>query len=136
MSICLYARINRKCLNQDLLDEQINRYINEKNKGTECLYFKNMLNNGDINISFIEEKRPPYNIYDFSTCDKEFKYIQVIIFDIKKDLLSHDVYIIIIDFCKELREKILCNILITSDVYDEICLMKEGKIEWLNSVFR
>lgn len=84
----------------------------------------------DIIISFIKEKTAPYNVYDSDIIGNEFEFLQLIIFDIDKESSSTDEYKEIINFCEFLNEKIDSSILITSDMHDEICFLKENKIIW------
>lgn len=84
--------------------------------------------NEDV-ISFFSEKTFPYNVYDSSIIG-DYVYEQLLIFDIRKDLALNWKYERIIDFCIYLRKQINSDMLLTSDVYDDICLIEESGIIW------
>lgn len=76
------------------------------------------------------EKEPPYNVYDSNIVNDEFEYMQLILFEIEKEEATIDFYEEIIRFYKYLNEKIDSDILVTSDVHDEICLLNGTEIVW------
>ncbi len=78
----------------------------------------------------MSEKRPPYNVYDSNLINGEFEYVQIIVFDINKEEASADTYKEIISFCAYLKGIIDSDILVTSDVHDDICLLKGKEIIW------
>lgn len=78
----------------------------------------------------MSEKKPPYNVYDSNIINDEFEYVQLILFDMKKEEASIDNYREIISFCIYLKEKVDSDILVTSDVHDEICLLEGKEIIW------
>ena len=69
-------------------------------------------------------------MYDSNIINDEFEYVQLIIFDIKKEEATIDTYKEIISFCIYLNGKIDSDILITSDAHDDICLLKGKEIIW------
>lgn len=48
--------------------------------------------------------------------------------------VSVDVIRMVVDFCIYLRRHIECDILVTSDMHDEICLLKNQTIIWNEDV--
>lgn len=44
------------------------------------------------------------------------------------------VYKLIIEFCKYLKTKIESDILVTSDVHNDICLLKEKEMIWSEDI--
>ena len=56
--------------------------------------------------------------------------MQLIIFDIRKDKALKDTYIRIVDFFIDLSQETGSDILVTSDMYDEICLIQSQGIIW------
>ena len=69
-------------------------------------------------------------MYDSNIINDEFEYAQLILFAIKKEEASIDIYKDIICFCIYLRGKIDSDILVTSEVHDDICLLKGKEIIW------
>lgn len=135
MSVCVYGRINKKCINEDLLEKIITEYFSFSDNvvrlmNKESVTYEGINDCNKIIVTFVNEKKPPYNVYDSAIYDGEYEYMQLIIFDIKKEESYIDEYKKIIDFCIYIRDKIEGDILVTSDVYDEICLLKEKKIIW------
>lgn len=135
MSICIYARINKKSIDKIALERVLNEFfLPQKNivihKEKYCLTYENVFEDDSVVISFVSEKKPPYNIYDSSLCDGEFEYTQLVIFDIKKGESSIDKYKRIIDFCIYLKKNLSGDILVTSDAHSEICLLKEEDLIW------
>lgn len=131
MSICVCGRIKRKCMDEDLLEKFLTDYygsnIIRENNG-DCVIYEIMNSEDDVIISFINEKKPPYNVYDSDIIGDEFEYVQLIVFDIKKEEATMDKYKKIIGFLIHLKEKINSDILITSDIHNDICLLRDKEI--------
>ena len=135
MSICVYGRIKRKCMNEDLLERFLADYYSSgsdiiREKNGNCVTYEIVNSEDDVIISFIDEKKTPYNVYDSNIIDDEFEYVQLILFDLKKEKASIDKYKKIIRFLIYLKEKINSDILITSDVHNDICLLQDKEIIW------
>lgn len=135
MSICVYGRIKRKCMDANLFERFLADYyssesniIREKNKN--CVTYKVFNGENDVIISFLNEKKAPYNVYDSNIIGDEFEYVQLILFDIEKEHASIDKYKEIIRFLIYLKGKINSDILITSDIHDDICLLQGEEIIW------
>lgn len=134
MSICVYGRIKRKCINNNLLEKTLvtlftpKRNVKKNNNMYET--YDSVSNEKVMTVSFISEKKAPYNVYDSNIINAEFEYMQLIIFDIAKEKASVDIYKEIINFCVCLNRKTNSDILVTSDAHDDICLLTERKINW------
>ena len=138
MSICVYGRIKRKCINEDLLEEFLVDFFSPKSdivrkNNEKCVTYEGISNN-KVSISFISEKKPPYNVYNSNIIHDEFQYIQLIIFEIEKEEATIDKYKEIINFCIYLKEKIDSDILVTSDIHDDICLLEETEAIWSKDI--
>lgn len=135
MSIYFYGMINKRCINEDLLEKFIADYfspsknvIKKRNKGS--VIYEGFIDADKIIMSFVSEKKPPYNVYDSNIIGSEYEYIQLIIFDVNKSESSIDTYKEIINFCIYIRKRIGGDILITSDIHDDICLLKKQDRIW------
>lgn len=135
MSICVYGRIKQKYMDEDLFERFLADYyssesniIKEKNKN--CVTYEFANGEDDVIISFMNEKKAPYNVYDSNITGDEFEYVQLILFDIKKENASVDKYKEIIRFLIYIKEKINSDILITSDVHNDICLLQDEETIW------
>ena len=135
MSICVYGRIKRKCINEDLLEKFLVDFFSLKSniireKRGNCVIYEGVSKESEVTISFVNEKKPPYNVYDSNIISDEFEYVQLILFDIKKEEATIDKYKNIISFLIYLREKIDSDILVTSDVHNDICFLEGKEIFW------
>lgn len=135
MSICVYGRIKRKCMDEDLFERFLADYyssesniIREENKN--CVTYEVVKGEDDVIISFIYEKKAPYNVHDSNIIGDEFEYVQLVLFDIKKEHAFTDKYKEIIRFLIYLKGKINSDILITSDVHNDICLLQDEETIW------
>lgn len=139
MSICVYGRIKRKCINEDLLERFLAEFFLSKSNivkknNEKCVIHEGISNKNKVSISFISEKKPPYNIYDSDLVNGEFEYIQLIIFEIEKEEATIENYREIINFCFYLRKRIDSDILVTSDVHNDICLLEGTEVIWSKDV--
>lgn len=138
MSICFCAGLQQKCLNQEWLYQIISEYWFEnqilQQKEERCIFYEGM-KDGIVGIAFIEEERYPYSIYISDILGKEYHMAQSIVFCTDKMQYSIDTYKKIIDFCIFLKSKITSNLLLTSDVHNEICFIYENGIIWAKEVF-
>ncbi len=135
MAICFCGRIKQRCMNEELFESFLTDYyfwenniIRESNEN--CVTYQFMNSEEDVIISFMNEKKAPYNVYDSGILGEEFEYAQLILFDIKKENASVDKYKEIIRFFLCLKEKINSDILVTSDVHNDICLLQDEVIIW------
>lgn len=135
MSLYIYGRICKKNVDNQTLKEtivrffSINKHIIEQNDRNYTIY-ENICDDNEIILSFVNEKKPPYNIYESKITNCEFQYMQLIIFDIRKDKALKDTYIRIVDFFIDLSQETGSDILVTSDMHDEICLIQSKGIIW------
>lgn len=135
MAICICGRIKRKCIDKDLLERTLVEFFSPKNEiiiqnDGKCVTYEGFYDENSVTVTFISEKKPPYNVYDSNITNDEFKYVQLILFDIEKEKASVDCCKRIINFCIYLKEKIDSDLLLTSDMHDDICLLKEKEIIW------
>jgi len=139
MSICVYGRIKKTCINEILLERFLAEFflpqndIIKKNNG-KCVSYENVCGEKNVTISFVSEKKPPYNVYDSNIIDDKFEYIQLILFEVEKEEATIDNYKEIIRFFIYLNENLNSDILVTSDAHDEICLLKKAEIVWAKGV--
>lgn len=139
MSICVYGRIKRKCINEDLLEGFLVEFFSPKSdivrkNNKKCVIYESISKKNKVSISFISEKKPPYNVYDSNIINDEFEYIQLIIFEIEKEEATINNYKEIINFFIYLKEKIDSDILVTSDVHDDICLLEGTEAIWSKDI--
>lgn len=135
MSICVYGRIKRKCIKENLFERFLVEFFSPKSDivrrmDEKSVTYEGVSSENTVSISLVLEKKPPHNVYDSNIVNTEFRYVQLIIFEIKKEEATIDNYKKIIMFFIFLNNKIDSDILVTSDVHDEICLLKKTEIIW------
>ena len=86
MAICVCGRINGKCIDEDFLERIIREFFSPKKdiirkEHQECVTYEDVKNENKVIISFISEKKPPYNVYDSNIINDEFEYLYLILFD-------------------------------------------------------
>lgn len=134
MSLCVYGRIEGKIFNEKSLETCLNHYFSNGyetiKENSDCAAYEIKNNEGKAIVSFISEKKSPYNIYDSDIINGEFEYQQLLIFELNKEDATMDFYIEIIKFLKYLFQEKKNRILVTSDAHDEICLLNDKDILW------
>ena len=133
MSICIYSRVKGKKINVEILEkviEDLGFFSNGSVKeiGRTCISYEDIKDDTEI-ISFVNERTFPYNIYE-SSITGDYEYAQLLVFDIKKERALKEEYEKVICFCDHLRKEINSEMLLTSDIYDDICLLEERNIIW------
>ena len=106
MSLCVYGRIEGKTFNENLLKTYLNHYFSggyriiKENSG--CAVYEVRNNESKTIVSFIHEKKSPYNIYDSDIINDEFEYNQLLIFELDKEDATMNSYREIIRFLRHL----------------------------------
>lgn len=138
MSISVSGRIKMKKLNSELYKKIISEYpLYKKAINIEDNDFSYIGNDFGYDISFIEKKAPT-NIWDSDILGDEYEYSQIIIFDLYKemerveDINYNEAFQSIIDFFIFLNKEIASQILVTSDVHNDICYIDKD-IRWSES---
>ena len=139
MSICVCGRIKRKCIDEDFLERILREFFSPKRdiikeNNQRCVSYEGVYSGDKVTISFISEREPPYNVYDSNIINDEFKYAQLIIFGVAKEVATIDTYKEIINFCIYLKSKADSDILVTSEVHNDICLLKGNEIIWSKKI--
>lgn len=133
MSLSMCTRIKDKCINKKQFEDLLVRFFihasTEKSEDGECVTYSGYYSRYGFIISFIEQKKGPYNIYDSEILDDEYKYNQSIIFDIDKNKDISAIYNIILEFCCFIHQNVETDFLITSDSHGELCLIKTPENE-------
>ena len=134
MSLCVYGRIEGKTFSEKPLETCLNHYFSggyriiKENSG--CAVYEVSNSESKTIVSFIHEKKHPYNIYDSDIINDEFEYNQLLIFELDKEDAAMNSYREIIRFLKHLSQETKSRILVTSDAHDEICLLDGRDILW------
>lgn len=142
MSLWMYARMNRNNLDSKLVEKMLKdffpdtrefvRNIDETAVRTVIRY--QGVSSKLEKVLFVTELKQSYNAYESNLNSEDFQYEQELIFCLDKTKVSVDVIRMVVDFCIYLRRHIECDILVTSDMHDEICLLKNQTIIWNEDV--
>ena len=133
MSISVVGRIKEIKLNEELFKKYIISYFNT-NMQHNLVYDKEVFfykcNEFSFNIIGDYDRKYPANIWDSDILNDEYEYSQIIMFDLCKEIDYERAYKCIHDFFAFLHKEILCDILVTSDVFNDICYMTDHKYYW------
>ncbi len=143
MSLCVYGRIEERSkfapkmpsqtLNEKSLETCLNHYFSngyEIKGNSDCAVYEIKNDESKTIVSFINEKKSPYNIYDSDIIEGEFECHQLLVFELDKEGATINLYIEIMRFLKYLSQETKNRILVTSDAHDEICLLDDKNISW------
>lgn len=134
MSISVCARIKEKCVCEELLEKAIADFFQPpkdilvQRDATRVTY--EGIDEDGIMVIYFNGNSRPCKIYDSRITGGEYEYMQTIYFDIGKETATIDRFAKMISFCIYLYGKVKSEILVTSDVHDDICLVKAGEILW------
>ena len=133
--ILVCGRVNKNCIDEKLLEKVIMEFflpvsIIVKQVNNNCVTYEGITADNKVIISFVNKNGLLSNFWESNIISGKFEYVQLIIFDINKSDATIDTYKNIIEFCIYLRVKIKSDILVTSEVHDDICLLKELEIIW------
>lgn len=135
MSICVCGRIQRKCLDEDSLEKFLVGYFSPNGSvvreiGEKCVTYEGLNGESIISASFVREEAPPYNVYESAILKGEFEHAQSVTFDLKKEEATMEAFQKIILFFVWLVQRTDSDVLVTSDVHDELCLVRKTEILW------
>lgn len=132
MSVDIAAKIEKKYFSADIIKNSlcdffectvnIDRIDQSKYKFT-CFY-----ENDDIILFFVDYCS--YHYWDSVILTKEYPYLQSLIFNISKhsDLTKN--FETVFKFLMELQKTYNGELLITSDIHNEICYITDSKVIW------
>lgn len=129
------GRVNKYCIDENLLEKVMVEFFSPKSALSKQICsnhvtYEGITDENKVIISFVNKKSSPYNIFDSSIVNGEYEFTQLLLFEINKQDATIDTYKNVIEFCIYLRSKIQSDILVTSEVHDDICLLKEQEIIW------
>jgi len=76
----------------------------------------------------MNEKKFPYNVFDSEITNDEFEYNQLVAFDINKESATLENIQFILNFFIYIKKQVNSQILVTSDVHNDICLLRNEEI--------
>lgn len=135
MSLSIYGKIQRNCVTADTVENALIRFFADsrdylKTAEAERITYWNIDRESILEVHFIREKKPPYNVWYSNILGSNFSYAQLIMFDLNKENASISTNKKIIDFFIFLRKQIESDILVTSDAHGDLCFVKANEVIW------
>ena len=133
MSITVVGRIKENTISEELIKRYIISYFRTDTRHSllyeeESFYYK--CNEFSFHIMWDNDREYPANIWDSDILNDEYSYSEIIMFTLNKEIDYDSAYKSILDFFIFLHGYILCDILVTSDVHDDICFISDNDILW------
>lgn len=135
MSIGVCGKVQKRCVDTDILEGMIDEVFVPssdftKEETAEGAIYRGIDQDNILTIFFIRDNESRYNVWYSEIMHSEYQYSQSVSFDIWKEDATIAVYQSVIHFFICLREKVESDILVTSDVHNDICLLKAGETLW------
>lgn len=136
MSVDITAKIGENIFSVDIIKQSlcdffdctVNTEIIDMNKYKFTCFYEN----DDIILFFVDNCKFYY--WDSSILNKEYQYLQSLVFDISKFSDLNRNYETVLRFIIELQKARNCEVLVTSSIYDEICYINiDSKVIWSNN---
>ncbi len=133
MSIEITAKIEKKILSADIIKQSLCNFF--KCKVNMCRIDKNkykftcFYQNDDIIMYYCDNFKCHY--WDSIILKEEYSYLQNLLFDVSKYSDVNKAFEIVLKFIIEVQKTYNSEIIITSNIHDEICYINgESKITW------
>ena len=136
MSVDIAAKIREKIFSVDNIKKSLCNFFKctvnidrmEQNKYKFTCFYEN----DDIILFLIDNNK--YQSWDSVILNKDFPYLQSLIFDISKFSNLNKNFETILRFLIELQMTSICEVLVTSSIHDEICYINiDSKVIWSNN---
>lgn len=136
MSVDIAAKIREKIFSVDNIKKSLCNFFKctvnidrmEQNKYKFTCFYEN----DDIILFLIDNNK--YQYWDSVILNKDFPYLQSLIFDISKFSNLNKNFETILRFLIELQMTSICEVLVTSSIHDEICYINiDSKVIWSNN---
>jgi hypothetical protein len=136
MSIDISAKIKNKIFSVDIIKKSLCNFfectVNIDKIGQDKYKFTCFYENNDIILFFDDDCK--YHYWDSIILEKEYSYLQSLIFDISKHSDLAQNFEIVFKFLIELQKTCIGEILITSNIHDDICYINaDSKAIWTNN---
>lgn len=138
MSLWMYAKISQKSFELKLVETMLKDFFPnakalvrnvDKSAMRTVIGYQGVSSDLD-EVLFLAEQKRPFSTYESNLYGGDFQYEQELIFCLDKSKVTVEVTRMVVNFCIYMRGHIECDILVTSDMHDEICLLKEQTIIW------
>lgn len=136
MSVDITAKIGENVFSANIIKQFLcdffDRPVNTEKIDTNKYKFTCFYENDDIILFFIDNCK--YHYWDSIILTKEYPYLQSLIFNISKNSDLTKNFEIIFKFLIELQKTYNGEILITSNIHNEICYINtDSKVIWSNN---
>ena len=139
MSLEMSLRIKKKIITKSEFEYSVKKFFNNKelNAVNNYIYgisIHDFYNSYGIIFTLIEDKKPPYNIYDSELIKGEYEYSQVLSFEIDKTRELNIIYDTIFKYVLNMVKKFHLEALLTSDFSEDICLFQTDEVYYNKNV--
>lgn len=136
MSVDITAKIGENVFSANIIKQFLcdffDRPVNTEKIDTNKYKFTCFYENDDIILFLIDNNK--YQYWDSVILNKDFPYLQSLIFDISKFSNLNKNFETILRFLIELQMTSICEVLVTSSIHDEICYINiDSKVIWSNN---
>lgn len=137
MSIEISAKIKKAVFSVNVIKKSLSDFFNSSAKvyqiGESSYKFTQFCENDDI-ILFFRYYNNDYHYWDSLILKAEYSYCQSLVFDVSKFSDVANNFKIVFEFLLELQKTYNSDILITSNIHDEICYINiDSKAIWSNN---
>lgn len=93
MSLSIYGKIQSNCVTADTVENALIRFFADsgdylKTEEAERITYWNIDREIILEVHFIREEKPPYNVWYSDILGSNFSYAQLIMFDLNKENAS------------------------------------------------
>lgn len=137
MSVEISAKIKKDVFSVNIIKKSLSDYFNSPAKvdeiGENSYKFTHFYENDDIILFFIYYNND-HHYWDSLILKTEYSYCQSLVFDVSKFSDLSDNFKIVFEFLLELQKTYNSDMLITSNIHDEICYIDiDSKKIWSNN---
>lgn len=139
MSIEFSLKIKEQKLNEEILVEIMNSYerdVNVLHHSDDLIYSsEEWFSSLGFILTFVKNKKAPYNIVDTSFLEKEFKYTQILVFEFDKNQNLPQNYQEAIKIILSVIKKINTQALLSMSSSMDLCFFNSDNVLYVNKDF-
>ena len=134
-SIDYVARVQNACLTEDyLVDAVVKAFgyaLRVVEKYDNTIYMEaNSKNKKEFELYLTTYSINQKGVYESELIGKDYTYCQNLILSLDKESMEKETIASVVSFLLHIAEERMTEMLITSDIYDEICYICNGDKEW------
>lgn len=136
MSVEFSLKLKGNLVNEGLIINELQRLgvdINNYNKEGDLVEIESTYELLGFTVTLINNKKPPYNVYETIFLEKDFAYDQVILLEFNKETDLNDSYQKALELVFNLMKTLGTSALLTSSVFDDICYFENSTNVYIKS---